>query len=199
MDILIYCHGESAGDVKGIIEGRGEYPLTEKGRSDALEFSDYLKGKYRVTAVFTSPLKRALEASETAGKRFGITPEVLEDMTELSQGHLTGLEFVSARERYPYVKNVPYHSSLYGQESRLSFRMRAEAVLSELLSRGRDEDSFLLISHSSFAGQFLKAFMGLPVDSQYFAAFLKNSFSHLSVHGSEVRVIIKINSIEHTL
>ena len=67
MQLLLVRHGESAGNLTRILQGRDD-PLTERGRRQARELAAYLGARGDVRAIYTSPLGRA---AETAGSSAG--------------------------------------------------------------------------------------------------------------------------------
>lgn len=59
MRLLIIRHGESVVDLLDVHEGRADFELTERGHSQAIEMSIYVKDHYQISKIFHSTLKRA--------------------------------------------------------------------------------------------------------------------------------------------
>ena len=74
--------------------GTTDIPLGEAGLSQAAEMAKKLPA---VTAVFSSPLSRALQTAQ----RIGIPVVILDDLRELHAGQWDGLTFDEIRQKYP--------------------------------------------------------------------------------------------------
>jgi broad specificity phosphatase PhoE len=86
--IYLARHGETAWTVTGQYTGLTDLSLTEQGELNARRLSERLKG-IDFTAVFTSPLQRAVRTCELAG--FGAVAEVDKDLVEWNYGEYEGL------------------------------------------------------------------------------------------------------------
>ena len=74
--------------------GTTDIPLGEKGLMQAAEMAKKLPA---VTAVFSSPLIRAVQTAEA----IGLPVTVLDDLREMHAGAWDGLTFDEIRQRYP--------------------------------------------------------------------------------------------------
>ena len=73
-----------------------------------------------------------------------------------------------AEEKYPYIPNLPVHKSVYEQESILEFRIRAERVLSRIITENDPDSTVAIISHGGTIQQLYLSFLKLPIDSQIY-------------------------------
>ena len=79
MEIMLLRHGESEGNAQGRMQGRRDYPLSAFGREQAALAAAFIAGsRLSLNAVYSSPLKRALETASILA-RSGIRPEPLID------------------------------------------------------------------------------------------------------------------------
>ena len=78
----------------GMCIGTTDIPMGEKGLAQASEMAKKLPP---VTAVFSSPLKRAVQTAAA----IGLPITILEDLREMYAGQWDGLTFAEIRERYP--------------------------------------------------------------------------------------------------
>src|SRR5271157_1175452 len=69
LEILIIRHGETAWNTADIFRGRVPIGLSEDGYKQAEKLAEYLRQK-KITAVFCSPLKRAIETAELVAQQF---------------------------------------------------------------------------------------------------------------------------------
>lgn len=73
--IYFIRHGESKANLEGIAAG-GELdtPLTDKGRAQAKQTAQDLKGK-KIDLIVSSPMERALETAKIIAREIGYDPE----------------------------------------------------------------------------------------------------------------------------
>jgi broad specificity phosphatase PhoE len=81
--LLLVRHGETAANIDGLLLGRADPPLTERGKAQARALAAVLPTPDRVIA---SPLRRALDTAEG----FGRAVEVDARWIELDYGDLDG-------------------------------------------------------------------------------------------------------------
>ncbi len=81
--LLLVRHGETEANVQGLLLGRADPPLTERGRSQVAALASSLP---RPDRVISSPLQRATSTADA----FGRTVEVDERWIELDYGDLDG-------------------------------------------------------------------------------------------------------------
>lgn len=94
--LILVRHGETAANVAGRMQGRGDDPLTERGHQQVQAVARRLQEEaHPVEAIYSSPLKRALTTAQGIGAVFGLEPQVRDGLQEM---HLGALEGVSATE-----------------------------------------------------------------------------------------------------
>src|SRR6187551_3101239 len=96
--VWLVRHGETDWSAAGRHTGRTDLALNSAGRHAADALARILDGS-AVTAVFTSPLKRAGETCRLAG--FGDRAVVLADLAEWDYGDYEGLTTAAIRETRP--------------------------------------------------------------------------------------------------
>lgn len=96
--ILLIRHGETEWSVSGRHTGRTDVALTTTGREQADQLGAVLAPE-TLTAVFTSPLSRAVETIRRAG--YGAVAEELPDLMEWDYGEYEGTRTVDVREEIP--------------------------------------------------------------------------------------------------
>ena len=89
--IYLVRHGENTANITKELSHRlVDYSLTPKGVLQAQQTGEYFKDK-SIGAIYTSPLKRAVETAEIIGRAIGITPVVVEHFREVNVGALEQL------------------------------------------------------------------------------------------------------------
>ncbi|XP_057975497.1 phosphoglycerate mutase-like protein 4 [Malania oleifera] len=93
-EILVVRHGETAWNAVGVIQGHIDVELNDVGRQQAVAVAERLSREARITAVYSSDLKRALETAQTIAVNCGGL-EVIKDpgLRERHLGDLQGLVY----------------------------------------------------------------------------------------------------------
>ena len=198
MDIIIMRHGESDADILNVIEGRANFPLTEDGLKQARAAAEWLKSRFGFDKIYSSPLKRAAQTARAVQQMYDVEITFDDDLMEWQNGLIAGLSRYEAEERYPETVKFP-HTSVYGQESLIVFRMRAETVLSKIIHENPNDSTILAVSHGGMISQLFRCFMKLPVDEKVFIHSGDTGIHHLKISEDGTRVIAFINRQEHLL
>lgn len=135
--------------------GITDIPLGAEGLAQARAMAEKLPP---VTAVFSSPLTRAVQTAEAIGMRVTILP----DLRELYAGQWDGLTFTQIRARFPELyaargitKNLP----LPGAEDQAEGLARFRRAMEEAARRSPGD--FAVVAHGGVMGEFLKDISGL--------------------------------------
>ena len=129
MKIIVIRHGESEADLLDVHEGRADFALTERGHKQAEAMADYVTAHFNISKIYASTLIRAKQTAQRLSEKSRIPIVFDSDLMEFNNGLLAGLPRAVVREKYPEVPDLPIDRSVYGQESQLEFRQRAENAL----------------------------------------------------------------------
>jgi broad specificity phosphatase PhoE len=162
---LLIRHGESEGNRDWRLQGQREYPMTDRGRCQAQSLARRLAGR-KITAVYSSPLRRAWETAGAIAEALGLTPQALPAIQEYDFGELSGLTWREIHERAPAVTAaVVSRSSQYphypGEEGRETFRQRVCGALWDLRERHHGE-TIAVVTHAGAIAVFLMDVLGRP-------------------------------------
>ena len=196
MKLLIIRHGESEADILNVHEGRADFNLTDKGHTQAQAMADYVSKNYIIDKIYASPLKRAFQTATHLSEATGIPVITDEHLMEFNNGLLAGLSREEAAEKHPRIPNLPVHEAVYGQESKLEFRHRAEVILSKILSENDENATIAIVSHGGLINQLYQAFLQLPVNSGIFYATGDTGIHEWLIRGQE-RYIIRADNLAH--
>lgn len=94
-------HGESDWNAAKRFQGHSDRPLTPRGRRQAEALAAELVSSSSLSAVYTSPLLRALETAAVVGEQVGLEPVPHEDLREVDVGSWTGLSRAEVEARFP--------------------------------------------------------------------------------------------------
>lgn len=85
--IAFVRHGQTAANRGGLLQGRVDLPLTDRGHAQAALLADVLvAGAGRPGRVLASPLRRALDTAAPIAARAGVGVEVDDRLVELDYG-----------------------------------------------------------------------------------------------------------------
>ena len=168
MFLLFVRHGESEGNSAGLMQGRGDFPLTERGRYLALRVGAWLR-EHDVgwDAAYVSPLTRARQTADIiVAQAGGPAPVVEPDLAEVTVGSLEGLNREQIAERHPDFLTRELEKlgdfAAYGGESYDDIQARVGRVVDKLSASHREE-RVLLVGHGGLGFHLLKSLVCEPV------------------------------------
>jgi broad specificity phosphatase PhoE len=149
VDFYVIRHGQSEGNAAGILQGRGEYSLSEKGRAQAGARGRALRARLAGAAnpgkalLFSSPLGRARITSEIIAETADLpAPVFIEDLKEMELGLWSGKRWSDVQTEdaalwnrfmarsWDAVPGAESSASLYGRALRAWTALRDAAVQS---------------------------------------------------------------------
>lgn len=197
MKLLVIRHGESEADLLDVHEGRADFALTERGHIQAEAMANYVADNYDISKIYASTLTRAKQTAQHLSDKTGIPIIFDENLMEFNNGLLAGLPRAVVREKYPEVPNLPIDKAVYGQESQIEFRQRAENALTRIMNEAENSETIAVVSHGGMINQLYRSFFNMPVDCIYFFNTADTGIHIWSLTDKERRVI-KANFDEHT-
>ena len=141
--------------------GTTDIPMGEKGLVQAAEMARKLPA---VTAVFSSPLTRAVQTAEA----IGLPVAVLSDLRELYAGEWDGLTFAEIRERYPELYAARFHDMtlpMPGAEDRAEGLSRFKRGMEKAAAAAPGD--FAVVAHGGIIAQFLQDISGVWRKPEY--------------------------------
>lgn len=197
MKLLVIRHGESEADLLDVHEGRADFALTERGHRQAEAMANYVADNYDISKIYASTLTRAKQTAQHLSDKTGISIVFDENLMEFNNGLLAGLPRAVVREKYPEVPDLPIDKAVYGQESQVEFRQRAENALSRIMNEAENDETIAVVSHGGMINQLYRSFFNMPVDCVYFFNTADTGIHIWSLTDRE-RHVIKANYDEHT-
>lgn len=145
MKLYLIRHGQTEWNIAGKIQGKTDIPLNETGLSQASLLAAAME-THEITAVYTSPLKRAYEtACFVAGPhKLSVCP--VEELREVDFGLWEGLTWEEIEKRYEKDFRLwdlnPVDHTPTGGEKKESSRARSRRAMERILS---DADGDIVI------------------------------------------------------
>ncbi|MGB4592792.1 MAG: histidine phosphatase family protein [Coriobacteriia bacterium] len=178
-EIAIIRHPETVANTEGRFVGHGDSEITERGRQQLLALTTAMDA-WRPTAVFTSPLRRALVAAQTI-TACGVPITVLEDLQEIDFGRAEGLtwnEITSLGMAVDYLPNGAASSGVPaseldgpgdgavapGGESWANFEARVIRAATTVESAG---SRVAIVTHGGVFRTLIAHWLGLPMEASW--------------------------------
>jgi broad specificity phosphatase PhoE len=98
--LLLVRHGETDWNREQRFQGHADPPLNQTGRAQAVDLSVALAAE-PLAAVYSSPLRRALETAEIVAAAHGQEPATVDALREVDVGSWEGLTRTEVEERQP--------------------------------------------------------------------------------------------------
>jgi broad specificity phosphatase PhoE len=155
--IYLARHGESEANLAGVSTGWTDSPLTARGRQQARELAEILKG-IPLDAVYSSTLSRSRETAETAAG--GRRVQQLIGLRERNWGGFTGKP---ANDPEYLRRRAIEDDALDGGESRTMFYERVRDSVAEI-RRQHPTGTVLVVAHAGTNQQILRSLLGLTAD-----------------------------------
>ncbi|MGN0481976.1 MAG: histidine phosphatase family protein [Lachnospiraceae bacterium] len=171
MNLYIIRHGETEWNKAGKVQGMSDISLNEKGIALAEVTRDGLK-KDGVTfdRVYSSPLLRARQTTETILEGTTVTYQPDARIAEMSFGEYEGLTFaeINAKPEYQNFGNCFHNPALYhadrGAESFEQVKARVQNFFEEQIFPYRaKEENVLLVCHGAVSRMMILFMQQLPI------------------------------------
>lgn len=163
--MIISRHGESETDLDDRLGGKEDDNLTPKGVEQAKSRAGYLKGRFKVTRIKTSPLKRASQTANIYGEAFGVVPELVSSLRECDRyAEFSGRPRSEAIAAYPDLMaalKTDYRAVLPGGENYDDFSDRVLRTFARL-TNSELMDETMLVTHGGPFKCFLREALKLP-------------------------------------
>ena len=162
VDFYIIRHGQSEGNAVQILQGRGEYPLSETGRLQAAArgrvMKDLLADNGR-TLVFSSPQSRARETALIIAEEAGLPePVFIDELMEMSLGIWTGKAWDEVRnDAYWADFQVRSWDAVPEAESSAALYDRALIAWAALRDRACGAGKVIAVTHGGLIQWLLKS------------------------------------------
>jgi broad specificity phosphatase PhoE len=98
--LFLVRHGETESNRLNLALGRDDVPLNERGLWQAERVAQAL-AREPLAAVYSSPLRRALDTARAVASPLGLAVEIEERLIEMDVGEADGLTLAEVASRYP--------------------------------------------------------------------------------------------------
>jgi len=165
MQLLLIRHAESQGNFEHRLQGRREFPLTERGLDQAQALAERLNAT-PLAAVYSSPIGRAMQTAEVIAAKAGVEVVPEPRLQEYDFGEaVSGLTWDEIRATQPQVvealrserREFPRYP---GDEGRAAFQHRVQAAMSDITQQHTGDEDVAVITHAGPIVVFLMDVLG---------------------------------------
>lgn len=168
--LYVTRHGETTWNVQGLVCGRADVPLTEKGRQQAKALADKVATlEVPVTKIIHSPLQRAKDTAQVVADKIDLPLVADARLMEMDFGAYDGMpsnETIFQEARLEFGVRFPEGESLFDMYARVV------PVLQECLAD--EENTYLLVCHNALIRAINAYFTPMPND-KFFDFFVENT------------------------
>ncbi|MFC1911450.1 histidine phosphatase family protein [Chloroflexota bacterium] len=166
-ELILARHGETAWNVEKVFRGRADVDLDRVGLKQAELLGKYLSN-WELEAVYSSPLRRALDTANMVARYQKVAVRVAEGLTDFDYGEWQSVPEQEVKKLYPALLNEwhsnPHKAKMPSGESLEDVRRRAVELINDILPRHRG--NVLLVSHRVVIKVLICDFLGL--DNSHF-------------------------------
>ena len=162
--VILVRHGQTVWNVQQRFRGQADVPLDETGQRQAQLTAEYIAARWPLSAVYCSPLQRALDTGRAIAVAQQLEVQPLHELLDISFGELQGLSVAEAIDRYPDVVHSwtesPQVTRFPGGEGLDTVRQRSTSALRKVVD-DHPGDTVALVAHTVLNRVLLCAVLGL--------------------------------------
>jgi len=149
LELILVRHGETHENHRHRIQGLLDTELSDLGRRQARAVAYALRNE-PIQAIYSSPLKRALNTAREVDRLHGVGVQILKGLQEMDLGRLDGLRWQEVGENYPdfwrrWLADAA-SAQIPGGESLTRVQTRVWAAVEQVLAQGH-QGPVVLVSH----------------------------------------------------
>jgi broad specificity phosphatase PhoE len=164
--LILVRHGQTDWNVNGRYMGWTDEPLNEEGLRQAERLGRRLE-RWPISAVYSSPLKRARRTAEVVAGPHSVPVQTVEDLGEMRIGAWEGLYGGDIAARYPELwktwRTNPGDFRMPGGESLGEVRQRAVRVFNWMID-GSEGKMVLAVTHDVVVRLLVAHCLGVSAD-----------------------------------
>ena len=160
--LLLVRHGATMATEEDRFSGSSGAELSDEGRRQAARLGERL-ANHNITAVYSSPLSRALETARIIAGHCGIEPVTRDGLKEIGHGHWEGMKREDVERQfaaeYAAWEGDPFTFAPEGGESGVAVLARALPVIREIVA-SHPGGQLLVVSHKATLRLMLSSLLG---------------------------------------
>jgi alpha-ribazole phosphatase len=166
--LLLARHGQTVWNAGRRFQGQADVELSERGRAQAEALGRALQGR-RLTAIYSSPLRRARETAEIVARARDLPVTLLADLREMGlgqwEGHAVDEVIAADGERYRRWLSRPLDRPPPAGEPLPDVASRVLPAIGQIISAHPDGDELLVVGHGGVIGVYCCHILGLSLNA----------------------------------
>jgi broad specificity phosphatase PhoE len=200
--IILARHGQTEWNIGAgtgeRFRGRVDLPLDDTGLAQARALAERL-ADLSIVAVYSSPLKRAMETARPTARQLGLPVQPLPGIIDINYGDWQGLSHAEVAKVYPGLYRrwleKPHRVKFPSGESLRQVRLRGMAALKQVAAR-HDDRVVLLVAHQVVNKVLVCAMLGLD-NSHFWRIRQDNGCINVFEHQDGIFTAVLINDTCH--
>jgi broad specificity phosphatase PhoE len=200
--IILARHGQTEWNIGAgtgeRFRGRVDLPLDDTGLAQARALAERLADQF-IVAVYSSPLKRAVETAWPTARQLGLPVQPLPGIIDINYGDWQGLSHAEVAKVYPDLYQrwleKPHRVKFPSGESLRQVRLRGMAALKEVAAH-HDDRAILLVAHQVVNKVLVCAMLGLD-NSHFWRIRQDNGCINVFEHQDGIFTAVLINDTCH--
>ncbi len=165
--LILVRHGETEWNSEQRLQGgRSDIPLNENGEEQARRLGLALR-KEKLTAVYSSPLQRAVTTAQAVAAHHGISVQTDPDLVEMDLGDLDGLNLVGVRDSrldfWQQWRQGDCSMPIPGGESLVQVQQRVWPAVQRIIQQHRT-GTVVLVGHSFVVQTVIFSALAAPIE-----------------------------------
>lgn len=193
MELVLVRHGLPVR--RELVDGIADPELAPGGRDQAERLAAYLASE-EISAVYVSPLKRAIETAEPLAQKLGITPVVEDDISEFdrSSKEYVPIEELRGTDDPRWLKMIRGEWE-EGHDHPELFRQRVIAACERIIEKHPGE-RVVAVCHGGVINQYLAHILGIQTQLGFFYPQY-TSIHRVVASRNGLRSLSTLNEIAH--
>lgn len=195
LELILIRHGETAGNLRPTALGTTDVSLTERGRRQASTLARLLSLE-TPTAIYTSPLKRALETAEMVAKPHHMMAETMLDLEERHFGIWENMPVDEIRAKYEaeymaWQADLPGYVIPQGESAQETYDRNVRFI--EEIVRRHTEGKVVVVSHLGCIRNMIAYLLGMGIEGAWHFSVENGRICRLRIDENAYAVLTAFN------
>ena len=165
--LLLIRHGYSTGNKERRFSGQMDLPLSEEGERQAKLVCDHIQKNYKVDAIYSSDLTRAVDTVNPLSRSLSIPIQIYPELREINEGVWQGQLMTEVAEKYPedfarYKENLGLYQ-FEGGECYATLLERLKPMIEKIISEN-PEKTVVIGTHGAVVRGLVSVWQGIPLE-----------------------------------
>lgn len=197
---MLIRHGQSEGNAADRIQGLRDEPLTDLGRQQSRALAYRLQAQHALSALYSSPMLRALQTAEIIAAAVGLEVQVVDDLREYDCGAVTGMTWQEVQAHYPEIARRWAEDSwrvpIPGEEGAEAFQRRVLAAMDGIVAGHDGDETVAVVTHGGTLSAYLAGLLEFDFRKRQPWVFANASLSMVLPRGLRPRLAL-LNDTSH--